>query len=106
MISPTSDRCPVCGRKTKRSTEANRRLWLIYHLIADKIKPGGKSYSADQWHLYMKSRFLGADDVPLPNTKVLVVPRSTADLSSDAFHDYATQVETWAAERDVYLDEL
>lgn len=99
-------RCPACGRKAKRSTEANRRLWLLYHLIAEKIKPGGLSHSAESWHLYFKSRFLGADDILLPNKKVLVMPHSTADLSTDAFHDYAMQVEAWAAERDVYLDEI
>lgn len=100
-------RCPTCGRREKRSTEANRRYWLILHLIAERIKPGDNlAYSPDQWHLYFKSRFLGADDVDLPNGKTLVIPHSSADLSTEEFSDYAMKVEAWASERDVYLDEI
>lgn len=102
----TTSRCKECGRKHKRSTDANRLYWLLLHCVADKFKPGGVAYSADTWHLYFKSRFLGADDVRLPNTKVLTMPHSTADLASDEFSNYVTKVEAWAAERDVYLDEL
>jgi hypothetical protein len=78
----------------------------LLHVIADKLRPGGNAYSADAWHLYFKTRFIGADDVKLPNTKVIVIPKSSADLASDEFSDYATKVEAWASERDVYLDEM
>ena len=88
-----------------RSSEANRRLWALYHVMADAIKPQGQAYSADQWHLYCKTRWLGADDVKLPNGKVIVIPRSTADLDTGAFADYMTAVEAFANERGAYLED-
>lgn len=99
-------RCPKCGRKQRRSNDANARLWVLYHALADRCRPQGQTYSADVWHEYMKSRFLGCDDVKLPNGKTLVIPRSTAVLDTGAFADYMTQVEAWANEHDVFLDEL
>lgn len=90
----------------KRSSEQNRRYWLLLHLIAEKVKPGGESYSADTWHTYAKTRWIGADDVRLPNGKVVLMPRSSADLDIAEFNAYMEQIEAWAAERDVYLEDL
>lgn len=101
-----SDRCPTCHRRRTRTTNANARYWLLLHAIADGIRPGGQSYSADQWHVYCKSRWLGCYDVALPNGKTLTLPRSTAGLSVDEFNDYMGRVEAWAGERDVWLEEM
>lgn len=100
----TAKRCPTCGRREKRSNPANARYWLLLHTIAAKLRPGGHAYSAEQYHAYYKSRFLGCDDVALPNGKVLTIPRSTAQLESTEFGEYVTKVEADAAERGVYLD--
>ena len=103
-ISPS--RCPSCGRKHKRSNPANQRLWLLYHLAASRLRPGGATYSAEQFHIYYKSRFLGCVDFPLPNGKTLAIPKSTADLDVTEFNDFMSQVEADLAERDVYLEEM
>lgn len=97
-------RCPTCGRREKRSTDANRRLWLLYHAMA-AVPVHGERYSADQFHAYYRSRFLGCDDLKLPNGKVLTIPRSTRDLDVSEFSDYMTQVEADANARGVFLDE-
>lgn len=97
-------KCPTCHRTIKRSNEANRRYWLLIHTIADEVKPNGESYSPETWHHWAKTRFLGADDVKLPNGKTLVMPRSSADLDKAEFAEFMEQVEAWAAERGVYLD--
>jgi hypothetical protein len=101
-----SQRCPTCRRLMRRSSQANARYWLLLHLIAESIRPGGVSYSAEVWHAYMKSRFLGCDDVRLPNGRVLTIPKSSADLDTDLFGDYMTKVEAWASERNVFLDDM
>ena len=101
-----SNRCPACGRLQKRSSEANRRYWLLLHLIAEKITPEGNRYSAEQWHIYAKSRWLGCDEMKLPNGKTLLIPKSSADLDTADFNDFMTAVEAWASERDVFLDDL
>lgn len=96
-------RCPTCGKRERRSVDANRRYWLLLHKIAAKVA-GGK-YSADTLHVYYKSRFLGCDDVEMPNGKTLTIPRSTADQESPEFAEYVDKVEADAADRGVYLDE-
>jgi hypothetical protein len=80
-------------------------LWLLYHLAASKLKTD-EPYSAEQFHYYYRSRFLGCDDVRIPNGKVLTIPRSTAGLDVDEFNAYMTAVEADLAERDVYLEEM
>jgi hypothetical protein len=100
------ERCPTCGRRHRRSNQANARLWLLYHAIADHVKPKKRSFSAGSWHLYLKTRFLGCDDVPLPNGEVLLIPRSTAELDTNEFAEYMTKVEAWAAEHDVWLADM
>ncbi len=106
MSTPRSDRCPLCHRKHKRTHQQNARLWLLYHAIADKVRPVGEAFSPESWHLYFKSRFLGADDVKMPNGKVQTIVRSTADLEVPEFAEYMDKVEHWAAERDVWLEDL
>jgi hypothetical protein len=101
-----SDRCPSCGRKHRRSNPANARYWLLLHRIAEELAPGGKKYSAEQWHTYAKSRWIGCDDVTLPNGKTMTIPKSSAALDTAEFNDYVTQVEAWAGERGVYLDSM
>ena len=100
------DRCPACHRRIKRSNPANARYWLLLHELADKLRPGGQTYSAEQFHTYYKSRFLGCDEMKLPNGKTLVLPRSSADLDSGEFAEYVGRVEADAAERGVYLADM
>jgi rRNA maturation protein Nop10 len=101
-----NDRCKACGRKFRRSNPANARLWLLYHTLSEKLPVKGQTFSAETWHAYFKTRYLGADDVTLPSGKVLTIPKSTANLDTAEFNDYQTQVEAWANEHDVYLDEM
>lgn len=79
---------------------------MIYHALSERLPVKGQTYSPDTWHVYMKTRYLGADDVTLPSGKVMTIPRSTANLDVAEFNDYMTRVEAWANEHDVYLDEI
>ncbi len=90
----------------RRSNEANRRYWLLLHLIADKLKPKGREFSADTWHTYAKQRFLGCDEVELPNGKMAQIPRSSADLDTQEFNEYMAAVEQFAQEHEIYMDDL
>lgn len=75
-------------------------------MMAEKLKPEGKEYSPETWHTWAKMRFLGAEERKLPNGKTIVVPHSSAELDKDEFHDYVFQVEAFANERGVFLDEM
>lgn len=100
------DRCHVCGQRRRRSNPQNGFYWALLHLLSEQLRPNGEAYSAEQFHTYYKSRFLGCDDVTLPNGKTLVIPRSSADLDVTAFGEYFDKVQADAAERGVYLDSM
>jgi len=74
--------------------------------VADKLTPQGVSYTPETWHTYFKQRFIGADDVRLPNGKVITQPKSSAELDKHEFAEYMTAVESWAGEHDVWLADI
>lgn len=80
--------------------------WSLMHLCSDRLRPGGISYSAEVWHRYFASRFLGCDETLLPGGKKIVEPHSTSDLSTDEFGEYFDKVQAFCAERDVYLADI
>jgi hypothetical protein len=96
-------KCPSCGRQEPRSSDQNKRYWSILALLSEKPVQGVK-FSSAAWHEYFKLKYLGADDIKLPNGKVLVRGKSTADLDKAEFNDYMTQVEVWANEHNIYLE--
>jgi hypothetical protein len=53
--------------------------------MSNKLKPGGKTYSPEQFHLYCRQRFLGCTDYDLPGGKTVTIPNSTAELDVDDF---------------------
>jgi hypothetical protein len=96
--------CPSCGRQEPRSSEQNKRYWAILALLSEKPVQG-VIFSSMAWHEYFKLKFLGADDIKLPNGKILVRGKSTADLDKPEFSEYMQRVEIWALEHGVFLDE-
>jgi hypothetical protein len=99
-----SGRCPTCGRVPKRSTDANKRYWLLLAELSVKLKVAGVQYSRQTWHEYMKEKFLGANEITLPNGKTRIISISSADLDKTEFSEYMDKVEHWCGERDVWLD--
>jgi hypothetical protein len=100
-------RCPTCKRLRKRSNPANARMWLLLHLVADKVRPEGQQYSAESFHAWFKQKFLGMDEIKLPSGKVVQFPKSTAELDSGEFALYLDKIEHYASEKwEVYLEEL
>jgi hypothetical protein len=93
----------------RRSNEANARYWALLHEISEKVKVNNKQqryYPVNVWHEYFKSRFIGCDEMMLPNRHSLILPISTTTLDKAQFGNYMTQVEAWAAERGIYLEDL
>lgn len=100
----TKTRCQACGQLPKRTIDQNRRYWALLNALSDKLETADGKFSAETWHLYMKQRFLGMDDVRLPNRKIISQPRSSAELDKAEFNDYMIKVETWAVDHGVYLE--
>lgn len=98
-------RCPTCKRRITRSSEQNRRYWALLFSLAEKVEWKGQHYSADQWHLYAKARFLGCVDMDIPGGKTIPVPNSTAELDVPEFANYMTAVEAFANEHGAFLED-
>lgn len=102
-----------------RTPEQNKRYWALVQLLADKDVQGQK-YTKDEWHNYLRCRFLGAKEVKLPGKmpnkeiaallqnldtgRTLIIPTETHNLDVAEFGEYLDQVQAWAAEHDVFLD--
>ena len=98
-------RCPTCNRMLRRSTEANKRYWLLLAELSEKLKPNNVQYSRQTWHEYFKEKFLGANEIKLPNGKTRIISLSSADLDKTEFSEYLDRVQVWCGQHDVWLDE-
>lgn len=102
-VRPTVARCPTCKRRHKRTLPQNALYWELLGEISKRLKPQGQQFSDEVWHEYLKRRYLGADDVKLPNGKTAVIAKSTADCDVAEFGEYFDKVQAWAADHDVWL---
>lgn len=99
--------CPVCGSNTvKRTGAQNRIYWALLQMISEQLKVKGQTYNAAVWNEYLKTRYLGCEDIILPNGKTLTLPRSTTTLSKEEFTEYFERVMSWAAEHGVVLPDI
>ena len=97
-------KCPTCGHDmTKRTGAQNRILWALYNVIADQLKVKGVTYNAATWNEYLKQRYLGCNDVVLPNGKTITLPVSTTTLSKEEFAEYFEKCLAWSAEHGITL---
>ena len=99
-----TDRCPTCHRLYRRSNPQNARYWALLHAM-EGFDVRNKSYSAETWHRFFKSKFLGCVDYILPNGKTLIEPNSTAMLDKEQFDHFLTAVEAFCNERGIYLED-
>lgn len=103
LIRPTDDyELVIRPHKRARSAEQNRRYWAILNEISG-YPVQGRTYDADAWHEYFKGKYIGKEEIRLPNGEALTRTLSTTTLDVGAFGDYMTQVEAWAANRGILL---
>lgn len=106
LIRPEDDYELVLREHRKaRSTEQNRRYWALLNEIAAQPVQGQK-FIADAWHEYFKGRFIGKEEINLPNGQTFNRPISTKTLDVIQFSDYMTQIEAWAAGHGILLGEI
>lgn len=82
-------------KRRRRTTPQNRRYWGqgVLAQIAEQATAGGKQFSADIWHEFLKRKFIGV--IELPNGEV--VGKSSKDLTTAEFSEFCSQVEAYAA---------
>lgn len=86
----------VSLHKSQRSLDQNRRYWgpAVMGRIVEQGWVDGRQYQGEIWHELFKRRFLGL--VELPGGAVMGV--SSSDLGVEAFGEFMTQVEAYAAQ--------
>lgn len=99
------ERCPHCHQRLRRSNPQNARYWVLLHAMSEKLRPGGNQFSAETFHVWAKSKFLGCVDYRLPSGKTMTIPRSTADLDAAEFSEFMTRVEEFANNAGVFLED-
>ena len=104
LIKPDDDYELIFRRRVyKRSNEQNRRYWAILQELAEQCDVKGQKFAAETWHEYFKGRFIGNEDLALPNGKTLLRPISTTTLDKAAFTIYMQEIEVWAAQHGILL---
>lgn len=83
--------------KSARTIEQNKRLWKIYNELSMGVWVDGKQFGADVWHEYFKRRFLGCDDLILPDGTQSTITHSTTKLNTQEMAEYQNQIQAWAA---------
>jgi hypothetical protein len=82
----------VQEHKAKRSSEQNRLYWQRLNEISESAWVGGKKFSAEAWHEFMKRHLIGYEDLPRGG----MVGLSTTTLSVAEFSEYIDRVEAYA----------
>lgn len=85
--------------KSKRSLEANRRLWALHQLAA-----AATGHSADELHEFMKLKFLPRKFVKVGGVE-REVPARSSSLNTKEFREFMEQVEAfYISELNVWLE--
>lgn len=104
LVKPEDDyELEIRQRKRSRSSDQNRRYWAILAEISAGIRPQGQEFAPMAWHEYFKERFIGCEEVKLPNGKTVTRILSSTDLDVMQFGEYMTQIEAWAAQHGLLL---
>jgi len=92
-------------KKYKRTAEQNKRYWALLGEISERLPVQGVVHTSEVWAEYFKIRFIGKDEMVLPNGKRVERAISTTTLDKVAFAEYMTRIEVWAAEHGILLAE-
>lgn len=76
-----------------RSNSQNRLYWQRLNEIHEQAWIKGKRFSAEAWHEFFKTKFIGFEETP--DDKQFGI--STTTLSVSEFHDYMESVAAYAA---------
>lgn len=80
--------------KAKRSDEQNKRYWVVLNEISAKAWVNGRQFSADAWHEFFKTKFIGYEETPDQRR----IGISTTTLAVAEFGEYMTRIEAYAVD--------
>ena len=99
-------RCPTCGQVPRRTLPQNARLHKLFTELAANVKAKDGLYHPHQWWKVMcKDRWLGYDEFVRPDGSTITVMKSTANCTVEELTEFMNEVEKYAAERGVWLQD-
>lgn len=87
----------VTEAKSKRSVEQNARLHALLQDIASNAWVDGKQFAAEVWKEFFRLRFIGTEELRMPDGTLKERGISTTTLDVAAFSDFMNQIEEYAA---------
>lgn len=87
----------VAEHQAKRSSEQNRKLHAILSEIAENVRIDGRYYSAEVWKEQVRRRFIGTEELDLPDGSRIERGISTTSLNASQFSELIEKVTAWAA---------
>lgn len=88
----------VYEAKSRRTTEQNSRLHALLTDIANNAWVDGKQFDAETWKEFFRQKYIGTEEVLLPDGRRIERGISTTTLDVGAFSDFMDQISAYAAE--------
>lgn len=86
----------VTEAKSKRSLEQNARLHALLTDIAANAWVDGRQYDLETWKEYFRQKFIGTEEIHLPDGKRIERGISTTTLDVGAFTTFMQNIEEYA----------
>jgi hypothetical protein len=87
----------VAEHRAKRSTEQNKRLHAMLNEISQNAYLNGRRYEMEAWKEFYRSRYIGTEEIELPDGRRIERGISTTTLNKQEFADFLTAIESHAA---------
>jgi hypothetical protein len=82
--------------RAKRTSEQNRLFHALLNTIAENATVGGKYFDAETWKEHIRRKFIGTEEINLPDGSRLERGISTASLTVPEFTLLIERVQAWA----------
>ena len=86
----------VAEYKARRNTRQNALLHALLTQIAERVHPDDQTFAMEAWKELACRKFIGTEDVRLPDGSHVTRALSTSSLSVGQFADLIDHVTAWA----------
>lgn len=86
----------IAEYKAQRSSEQNRLLHALLNDIAEQAVVNGRQYEPEVWKEQIRRRFIGYEEIDLPDGTRIERGISTTTLGVGEFANLITAVQAWA----------
>jgi hypothetical protein len=86
----------VAAYKSRRNAGQNALLHAMLTIISESVQPDGRKFGVEEWKELVRRKFIGTEDILLPDGTRTERGLSTTTLSVGQFADLIDQVSAWA----------